>query len=127
MNCIFLVGNLTGDIYYDRLRIKQVERPFLRLILMSSRPRFVGGMRVVLWDEKAELFFPYLQRGSEIAAVGHLQTREWRLQSPAGSRGHGYLEMGGRAYRRSLPGHRLLRSSGPTPGNLFLRGWRGLD
>ena len=78
MNCIFLVGNLTGDIYYDRLRIKQVERPFLRLILMSSRPRFVGGMRVVLWDEKAELFFPYLQRGSEIAAVGHLQTREYK-------------------------------------------------
>jgi single-stranded DNA-binding protein len=43
--------------------------------LMSSRPRYVGGMRVVLWDEKAELFFPYLQRGSEIATVGHLQTR----------------------------------------------------
>ncbi len=76
MNRIFLVGNITGDIYYGRLRIKGAERPFLRLILMSSRPRFVGGMRVVLWDEKAELFFPYLQRGSEIAAVGHLQTRE---------------------------------------------------
>jgi len=76
MNLIFLVGNITGDIYYDRLRIKGAERPFLRLILMSSRPRFVGGMRVVLWDEKAELFFPYLQRGSEIATVGHLQTRE---------------------------------------------------
>ncbi len=76
MNRIFLVGNITGDIYYDRLRIKGVERPFLRLILMSSRPNFVGGMRIVLWDEKAELFFPYLQRGSEIAVVGHLQTRQ---------------------------------------------------
>lgn len=76
MNRIFLVGNITGDIYYDRLRIKGIERPFLRLILMSSRPRFVGGMRVVMWDEMAELFFPYLQRGSEVAAVGHLQTRE---------------------------------------------------
>jgi len=76
MNRVFLVGNITGDIYYDHLRIKGVERPFLRLILMSSRPRFVGGMRIVLWDEMAELFFPYLQRGSEIAAVGYLQTRE---------------------------------------------------
>jgi single-stranded DNA-binding protein len=76
LNRIFLVGNITGDIYYDRLRIKGAERPFLRLILMSSRPRYIGGMRVVLWDEKAELFFPYLQRGSEIAAVGLLQTRE---------------------------------------------------
>jgi single-stranded DNA-binding protein len=76
MNRIFLVGNITGDIYYDRLKIKGAERSFLRLILMSSRPRHVGGMRVVMWDEKAELFFPYLKRGSEIATVGHLQTRE---------------------------------------------------
>lgn len=76
MNRIFIVGNITGDIYYDRLLIKREKRPFLRLILMSSRPRYVGGMRVVLWDEMAELFFPYLQRGSEIAVIGQLQTRE---------------------------------------------------
>ena len=76
MNRVFLVGNITGDIYYDRLLIKQIERPFLRLILMSSRPRYVGGMRIVLWDEMAELFFPYLQKGSEIAVIGQLQTRE---------------------------------------------------
>ena len=76
MNRIFIVGNITGDIYYDRLRIKGAERPFLRLILMASRPRYVGGMRIVLWDEKADLFFPYLQRGSEVAVVGLLQTRE---------------------------------------------------
>jgi len=80
MNRIFIVGNITGDIYYDRLLIKSEKRPFLRLILMSSRPRFVGGMRVVLWDEMAELFFPYLQRGSEIAVIGHLQTREHRAK-----------------------------------------------
>jgi len=78
MNRIFLVGNITGDIYYDRLQIKGHERPFLRLILMSSRPRMVGGIRVVVWDEKAELFFPYLQRGSQIAVIGHLQTREYK-------------------------------------------------
>ena len=76
MNRIFIVGNITGDIYYDRLMIKREERPFLRLILMSSRPRYLAGMRVVLWDEMAELFFPYLQRGSEIAVIGHLLTRE---------------------------------------------------
>ena len=76
MNRIFIVGNITGDIYYDQLLIKHEKRPFLRLILMSSRPRYVAGMRVVLWDDMAELFFPYLQRGSEIAVIGHLQTRE---------------------------------------------------
>jgi len=80
MNRIFIVGNITGDIYYDRLLIKGRKRPFLRLILMSSRPRYVGGMRVVLWDEMAELFFPYLQRGSEIAVIGYLQTREHKAK-----------------------------------------------
>jgi single-stranded DNA-binding protein len=78
MNRVFLVGNITGDIYFDRLLIKGVERPFLRLILMASRPRVVSGMRITLWDEKAELFFPYLQRGSEIAVLGHLQSRQFK-------------------------------------------------
>jgi single-stranded DNA-binding protein len=78
MNRVFLVGNLTGDIYFDRLLIKGVERPFLRVILMASRPRVVSGMRIVLWDEKAEFYFPYLQRGSEIAVFGFLQSRQFK-------------------------------------------------
>lgn len=76
MNRVFLAGNITGDIYYDHLLIHQVERPFLRLILMSSRPRYVAGLRIVLWDEMADLYFPYLQRGSEIAVIGQFQTRQ---------------------------------------------------
>ena len=78
MNRIFLVGNITGDIYYDRLLIKGAERPFLRIILMASRPRFIGGLRIVLWDENADLFYPYLQRGSEIGILGELQTRQFK-------------------------------------------------
>jgi single-stranded DNA-binding protein len=78
MNRVFLVGNITGDIYFDHLLIKGTERPFLRVILMASRPRVVSGMRIVLWDEKAELYFPYLQRGSEIAVSGFLQSRQFK-------------------------------------------------
>jgi single-stranded DNA-binding protein len=78
MNRVFLVGNITGDIYFDRLLIKGTERPFLRLILMASRPRVVSGMRIVPWDEKAELYYPYMQRGSEIAASGFLQSRQFK-------------------------------------------------
>lgn len=78
MNRVFLVGNITGDIYFDHLLIKGVERPFLRLILMASRPRVISGMRITLWDEKAELYFPYLQRGSEIAVLGFLQSRQFK-------------------------------------------------
>jgi len=78
MNRIFLVGNITGDIYFDTLLIKGARRPFLRLILMASRPRQVRGLRVSLWDDQAELYFPYLKRGSGIAVVGTLISREFK-------------------------------------------------
>jgi len=76
MNRVVLAGNITSDIYYDHLLIHNVERPFLRMILMANRPRNVAGLRIVLWDELAELYFPYLQRGSEIAVIGQFQTRQ---------------------------------------------------
>ncbi len=78
MNLTFVVGNITGDIYFDHLLISGRQRPYLRLVLMSNKPRPLQGMRIVLWDEKAELFFPYLQCGSQIAVIGPLQTREFK-------------------------------------------------
>lgn len=78
MNRVFLVGNITGDIYYDRLLIKERSRPFLRLILMSQRPKVIRGLRINLWDEKAELYYPYLQRGARIAVVGNILSREFK-------------------------------------------------
>jgi single-stranded DNA-binding protein len=74
MNRVFLVGNITGNIHFDILG----DRPFLRLILMAGRPRIIAGLRIVLWDDKATKFFPYLQRGSEIGVIGHLMTREYK-------------------------------------------------
>jgi single-stranded DNA-binding protein len=32
-------------------------------------------MRVVLWDEKAELYYPYLKKGSELAVIGQFESR----------------------------------------------------
>lgn len=78
MNRVFLVGNITSDIYYDHLLIRERNRPFLRLILMSHRPKIVKGLRVNLWDEKAELYYPYLQCGSRIAVVGNLLSRDFK-------------------------------------------------
>jgi single-stranded DNA-binding protein len=78
MNRVFLVGNITGDIYHDTFLIKGARRPFLRLILMSNHPRIIKGLRINLWDEAAELYFPYLQRGSGIAVVGSLLSREFK-------------------------------------------------
>jgi single-stranded DNA-binding protein len=75
MNRVFVVGNITGDIYFDRFLIRGEKRSFLRLILMAERPRSVRGMRIVLWDEKAELYFPYLKKGSELAVIGQFESR----------------------------------------------------
>jgi single-stranded DNA-binding protein len=76
MNRVFVVGNITGDIYFDRFLIQNRKRSFLRLILMAERPRHLRGMRVVLWDEKAELYFPYLRKGSELAVIGQIESRQ---------------------------------------------------
>lgn len=74
MNRLFLVGNITSDIHFDVLG----GRPFLRLILMSSRPRVLQGLRIVLWDERAKEFYPCLRKGSEIGVLGYLTTRQYK-------------------------------------------------
>jgi len=78
MNLVFLIGNISSDIYFDHLHIKETMRPFLRLFLFCHQPREVKGLRVNLWDEKADLYYPYLQRGSRIAVVGNLISREFK-------------------------------------------------
>lgn len=74
MNRIFLTGNITSDIWFDVLN----GRPFLRLILMAGKPREVKGLRVILWDDKAKMFYPYLQKGSEIGVMGHFVLKKFK-------------------------------------------------
>lgn len=74
MNQVFLVGNITGDIYFDRFLINGNRHSFLRLVLIASRPRRLEGMRIILWDENAQLYFPYLKKGSELAVMGQLES-----------------------------------------------------
>ena len=78
MNRVFVVGNITGNIYFDRFLMKSERRSFLRLLLMAHRPRPLRGLRVVLWDEKAELYYPYLKKGSELAVIGQFEIRQYR-------------------------------------------------
>ena len=67
MNRVFVVGNVTPDIYIDRFLMRGEKRSYLRFILMAERPRSIRGMRTVVWDKKAELYFPYLKKVSELA------------------------------------------------------------
>ena len=80
MNRVFVVGNITGDIYFDRFLMKGEQRSFLRLILMADRPRSLRGIRVVLWGEKAELYYPYLKKGSSQALIRRLESRQHKTK-----------------------------------------------
>jgi single-stranded DNA-binding protein len=77
MNRIFIVGNITGNIHFNTVNRDGRERPFLRILLMSSRPRIVKGLRVIMWDDMATMYFPYLTKGSELGVIGHLVTRDY--------------------------------------------------
>jgi single-stranded DNA-binding protein len=71
MNSVFLVGNIASDIYSG----KHKGRPLLRLLLLSGRPCFVSGIRLLLLDGKGKELYKSLRKGSEIGILGHLSTR----------------------------------------------------
>ena len=77
MNRIFIVGNITGNIHFNTVNRAGRDRPFLRILLMSSRPRIVKGLRVIMWDDMATMYFPYLAKGSELGVIGHIVTRDY--------------------------------------------------
>jgi hypothetical protein len=74
------LGDITGDIYFDRLHPKSgPDIPYIRLILMINGNRFVRpvyGLRVVAYGALAELAYGHLQKGSRIGVEGHIQMRE---------------------------------------------------
>lgn len=72
MNRIFIVGNITGNIYFEVVN----NKPYLRLLLMAGKPRRITGLRIILTGDNARRFFPYLKKGSEIGVIGLLTTRE---------------------------------------------------
>jgi single-stranded DNA-binding protein len=71
MNRVFIVGKITGNIFFDVLG----NRPVLKFLFMAGKPRPIRCLWIVLWDENAIKFFPYLQKGSEVGVIGHLTMR----------------------------------------------------
>jgi single-stranded DNA-binding protein len=78
-NYVFVLGDITGDIYFDYLRPKGQEPiPFLRLYLMSngsreSRP--IKGLRILVYGDDAIVIYGHVQKGSRIGVQGHIQMR----------------------------------------------------
>lgn len=72
-------GDITGDIYFDTLRLKELPpMPFVRLYLMidgSPEARPVRGLRVLVYGVLAEIVYGHVRRGSRIGVEGHVQLR----------------------------------------------------
>ena len=78
-NRVAVLGDITGDIYYDVLQISNQPVPFLRVYMMINETREaneVKGLRIVFYGVLAELAEAHLQTGSRILVQGHIQLRK---------------------------------------------------
>lgn len=78
-NRVAVLGDITGDIYYDVLQISNQPVPFLRVCMMINETREakeVRGLRIVFYGVLAELAEAHLQTGSRILVQGHIQLRK---------------------------------------------------
>ena len=78
-NRVAVQGDITGDIYYDILKLANKPLPFLRVYMMingSRGSKEVKGLRVVFYGILAELAEAHLQKGSRIEVEGHIQIRQ---------------------------------------------------
>ena len=92
-NRVAVLGDITGDIYYDVLQISNQPVPFLRVYMMINETREakeVRGLRIVFYGVLAELAEAHLQTGSRILVQGHIQLRKGEKQRDC-------LRSGGRA------------------------------
>lgn len=78
-NHVFVMGDITSDIYYDNFRLDGKDVPYLRLRMMVNGTEgvsAVGGLRVVVYGSLAELTYGHVQKGSRLAVTGHIQCRK---------------------------------------------------
>ncbi len=78
-NHVAVLGDITGDIYYDVLQISNQSVPFLRVYMMineTREAREVKGLRIVFYGVLAELAEAHLRTGSRILVQGHIQLRK---------------------------------------------------
>jgi single-stranded DNA-binding protein len=81
-NMCMVMGDITQDIYYDMFDLDHQLIPFLRVLLMVNATKGckgVKGLRVVAYGPLANLARGYLQKGSRILVIGHLQIRNRKV------------------------------------------------
>jgi single-stranded DNA-binding protein len=80
-NHVWVKGDITGDIYYDVLKLDSKEVQYLRMYLMIKGVKGangVKGLRVCVYGPLAELVYGHVRKGSRIGVIGHIQQRTLR-------------------------------------------------
>lgn len=78
-NHVFVVGDITSDIYYDHIYLDGKRIAYLRLLMMITPVEGISGvtgLRIVIYGPQAELTYGYVQMGSRLAVNGHIQSRK---------------------------------------------------
>jgi single-stranded DNA-binding protein len=77
-NHLMIMGDITGDIYFDTITLSGKSMQYLRMLLFLKAvvgSASVEGLRVVVYGPLAELTYGHVQKGSRIAVFGHIQQR----------------------------------------------------
>ncbi|MDD5369138.1 MAG: single-stranded DNA-binding protein [Anaerolineaceae bacterium] len=77
-NHVWVKGDITGDIYFDVLKLDGKEVQFLRMYIMTKGVKgaaAVKGLRICVYGPMAELVYGYVHKGSRIGVTGHIQQR----------------------------------------------------
>jgi single-stranded DNA-binding protein len=80
-NHVWVKGDITGDIYYDILKLDGKEVQYLRMYMMIKGVKGangVKGLRVCVYGPLGELVYGYVRKGSRIGVIGHIQQRNLR-------------------------------------------------
>ena len=80
-NLTWIKGDITGDIYYDVLRLDSQDVQYLRLYLMVKGvvgATGVKGLRICVYGPLAELVYGHVRKGSRLGVIGHIQQRTTR-------------------------------------------------
>ena len=80
-NHVWVKGDITGDIYYDILKLDSKEVQYLRMYMMIKGVKGangVKGLRTCVYGPLAELVYGYVRKGSRIGVIGHIQQRNLR-------------------------------------------------
>jgi single-stranded DNA-binding protein len=77
-NAVYVIGDITSDIYYGMFTQKGKRVPYLRVFLMINRSKdaeAVKGLRIAFYGLLAERLVGYLQKGTRLFVEGHIQIR----------------------------------------------------